>query len=93
MAEFKRCKTPFAFTDGGMTRVVSAGALVSVDDPAYTEDRAVHFEDIEEHVGEQADRRARAAGATVEAATAVPGEKRSVSAAAANKARGLPAGK
>lgn len=78
MAEIKRCTIPFAFDINGMTRVVPAGELVSTDDPAYTADRAEHFEDIAVHVEAQAGQRARAAGETVEAATAAPGEKRSV---------------
>lgn len=79
MAEIKRCKTPFAVEDEatGATRVIAAGELVSTDDPAYTDDTAEHFEDIEVHTTEQAKRRARAAG-TVEDATADPGEKRTL---------------
>lgn len=76
MAEIKRCRVPFAFDDNGMTRVVAAGALVSTDDPAYTEGTAEHFEDVDVHVKAETKRRAKAAG--VEQATAEPGEKRNV---------------
>lgn len=77
MAQIKRCKSPFAFEDGGMTRVVTAGALVSTEDTAYTDDTAVHFEDVEGFVDDQAAGRKRAAGVSVvEDATAVPGELR-----------------
>lgn len=76
MADIKRCRTPFAFDDNGMTRVISAGALVSTDDPAYTAGTAEHFEDVNLHVETETKRRAKAAG--VEQATADPGEKRNV---------------
>lgn len=78
MAEIKRCKTPFAVDVNGMTRVVPAGELVSTDDPVYSPARAEYFEDIAVHVEAQAGQRARAAGGTIEAATAAPGEKRAV---------------
>ena len=76
MAEIKRCRTPFAFDNNGMTRVVAAGALVSTDDAAYTADTAEFFEDVNVHVEAQAKRREKASG--VEQATAEPGEKRNV---------------
>lgn len=76
MAEIKRCKTPFAIEENGMTRVIAAGSLVSTDDSAYSENTAEHFEDVDVHVETQTKRRARAAG--VEQATAEPGEKRNV---------------
>lgn len=82
MAEIKRCKTPFATEVDGFTRVVTAGELVSTDDPVYTRDRRELFEDLAEHLGEQADRRARASGKGVEQATAEPGEKRDLTPAA-----------
>jgi hypothetical protein len=72
----KRCKEPFAFEVDGMTRVVAAGSLVDTDDPAYSDTTAQHFEDVDLHVTEQQERRARASGAPVEQATAAPGEKR-----------------
>lgn len=78
MAEIKRCKTPFAFDDNGMTRAIAAGALVSTDDPAYTAGTAEYFEDVNLHVETQAKRREKASG--VEQTTAEPGEKRNVTA-------------
>jgi hypothetical protein len=77
-AEIKRCREPFATEIDGITRVVSAGELVSTDDPAYSRATRIHFEDVALHVGQQADRRARASGAAVEQATADPGEPRSL---------------
>ncbi|MGW1801540.1 hypothetical protein ACWCQN_37895 [Streptomyces sp. NPDC001984] len=76
MAEIKRCKDPFAIEQDGMIRVVTAGALVSTDDPAYSKRTRDHFEDVDAFVAKQAEGRARAAGKGVEQATAGPGEKR-----------------
>jgi hypothetical protein len=76
MADLKRCKTPFATTVDGMVRVVTAGAIVSTDDPAYTKGTAEHFEDIETYAADQAGKRRQAAG--VEDTSAAPGEKRSL---------------
>lgn len=74
--QIKRCKDPFATEVDGMIRVVTAGALVNTDDPIYNRGTAVHFEDLDDFMTESASRVNRASG--VEAATAVPGEKRSV---------------
>lgn len=84
MAQVKRCKDPFAVTIDGMIRVVSAGQVISTDDPAYTKDTAEHFEDVDVFVADQASKRKQAAG--VEEATAAPGEKRSVRPARGQKA-------
>lgn len=72
----KRCKEPFALTVDGVIRVISAGAIVSTEDPAYTKSTAAHFEDVDVYVADQTTKRQQASG--VEQATAVPGEKRSV---------------
>lgn len=72
----KRCKEPFALTVDGVIRVISAGAIVSTDDPAYTKSTAAHFEDVDVYVADQTTKRQQASG--VEQATAAPGEKRSV---------------
>lgn len=85
MAEIKRCKTPFAFDDNGMTRAIAAGALVSTDDPAYTAGTAEYFEDVNLHVETQTKRREKASG--VEQATAEPGEKRNVTAPRGRQAK------
>lgn len=77
-AEIKRCREPFATEIDGITRVVSAGELVSTDDPVYSKATRTHFEDVAVHVGERAGRRAAAAGAVVEQATADPGEARTL---------------
>lgn len=76
MAEFKRCKSAFAVTVDGIVRVVSAGELVSTDDPAYTKHTKGQFEDLATHVGQQTAGRAAAAGKPVERASADPGEPR-----------------
>lgn len=83
-AEIKRCREPFATEIDGITRVISAGELVSTDDPAYSRATRIHFEDVALHVGQQAGRRARASGAAVEQATADPGEPRSLTPPAAS---------
>lgn len=63
----------------GVTRVVSAGELVSSDDPVYTRKTRGHFEDLVAHVDQRsAGRAAAVAGGGVEQATAAPGEKRDV---------------
>lgn len=75
-AEIKRCREPFATEVDGITRVVSAGELVSTDDPVYSRGTRAHFEDVAVHVGQRNSRRAAAAGGTVEQATNDPGEPR-----------------
>lgn len=75
MAEFKRCKEPFAIALDGLTRVVPAGAVLSTDDPAYNRGTASHFEDLETHVTQETAGRDRAVG-RVEEATAEPGVRR-----------------
>lgn len=75
-AQVKRCREPFAVTIDGMIRVISAGQVISTDDPAYTKATAQHFEDVDLYVAEQTSRRNQAAG--IEEATAEPGEKRAV---------------
>lgn len=66
----KRCKTSFAVSVGGVPRVMKAGALVQDDDPVIR-GREHLFEDVDTFVQKQ---RTRA-----EAATAEPGERRSLS--------------
>jgi hypothetical protein len=87
-AEIKRCREPFATEIDGITRVISAGELVSTDDPAYSRGTRIHFEDVALHVGQQAGRRARASGVAVEQATADPGEPRSLTPPAPDPADG-----
>ncbi|MER5601514.1 hypothetical protein [Streptomyces sp. NPDC002265] len=77
-AQIKRCREPFATEIDGITRVIAAGELVSTDDPAYSRETRIHFEDVAVHVGQQAGRRASASGAVVEQATANPGEARTL---------------
>lgn len=72
----KRCKASFAVIVNGAPRVVTAGQLVSDDDPVV-KGREANFEDVETYVSE---RKAR-----VEQATADPGEKRSVARPAVKK--------
>jgi hypothetical protein len=81
---YKRCKTPFGYDVDGMIRVIPVGTLVSSNDEAYRKGKE-HFEDIETHVAEMAERQGRAQGGrptqvepVVEQATAAPGEKRTV---------------
>ncbi|MCX5201049.1 hypothetical protein OG897_06180 [Streptomyces sp. NBC_00237] len=76
MATIKRCSEPFAAEVGGITRVIAAGELISTDDAIYNRDTRAHFEDVATHVDRQAER--RASGASVELATAEPGEPRSL---------------
>lgn len=87
-AEIKRCREPFATEVDGITRVVSAGELVSTDDPVYSRATRGHFEDVAVHVGQRAGRRAAAAGAAVEQATADPGEARTLTPPAATPDEG-----
>ena len=68
MAGMFRCKHPFSFDVDGVSRVVSAGDVVSTADPAF-KDRQELFEPLEPYLN-------RRAG--IEQATADPGEKRSV---------------
>lgn len=79
VAKIVRCKSPFAFEDNGMTRVLPAGALVSSDDVAFKQFKD-YFEDVETHVDQQRKLAAAASNrddvAPVEQATAAPGEKR-----------------
>jgi len=66
-----RVKEPFSYTDDrGVPRVMRAGDLVTTDHDAYREKWSHLFEPV----NDAADRVGR-----VEAATAAPGEKRSVS--------------
>ncbi|WP_432124057.1 hypothetical protein [Streptomyces sp. C10-9-1] len=65
----KRCTSAFAAVIDGVPRVVPAGTLVEEDDPIL-KGRSAHFEDVDTYVS----RRRRA----VEAATAEPGERRSL---------------
>jgi hypothetical protein len=66
----KRCKTSFAVSVAGVPRVMKAGALIQDDDPII-KGREHLFEDVDTFVQKQ---RTRA-----EAATAEPGERRSLS--------------
>lgn len=84
MAQIKRCKEPYAISIDGVTRVVTAGTLVSTDDPLYTRGTAQHFDDIDDFMTESTDRRNRATG--VEEATAAPGEKRATRSGRGQKA-------
>ncbi|MEU8316699.1 MULTISPECIES: hypothetical protein [Actinomycetes] len=77
MAEFKRCKQPFAVEVGGVTRVVPAGEVVSTDDPVFSRSTREFFEGIGAHVDRVAERRAATVG-SVEAATADPGTARTL---------------
>jgi hypothetical protein len=70
-----RCKEPFSADLGGVPRTIPAGALLDSTDP-IVKGREHLFESVDVYM----DRRAPAA---VEAATAAPGEKRSVRAAKA----------
>ena len=70
-----RCVHPFSFDVDGVSRVVSAGDVVSSDDPRFAERRELFddrtlFEPLEDFIQ-------RRTG--VEQATAAPGERRSVS--------------
>lgn len=65
----KRCKASFAAVIGGVPRVVNVGALLDSSDP-IVRGREAHFEDVDDYMTR------RHPG--VEAATAEPGEKRSL---------------
>lgn len=79
MASIKRCKTPFALEIDGLTRVISAGEVVSTDDPCYNTSTAELFEDVDVYVEQKTKRQAAAAsGKTVEAMSSAPGEKRQI---------------
>jgi hypothetical protein len=68
-----RVKEPFSYTDDrGVPRVMRVGDLVTTDHDAYREKWAHLFEPVAEAAE-------RAPASAVEAATAAPGEKRSVS--------------
>jgi hypothetical protein len=68
-----RVKEPFSYTDGnGVPRVMRVGDLVTASHDAYREKWSHLFEPVTEAAE-------RAPAAEVEAATAAPGEKRSVS--------------
>ncbi|MEU0991936.1 hypothetical protein [Streptomyces sp. NPDC005953] len=77
MAEIKRCREPFAIEVDGITRVVPAGEVISTDDAVYNRSTRDFFESVAVHVDRQAGRRAAASG-RVEAATADPGQARSI---------------
>lgn len=69
----RRCKQSFAAVVKGTPRVIAAGALVDSADPIM-KGREALFEDVDAYMADKADRQSR----PVEAATAEPGEKRTV---------------
>lgn len=72
MTEFYRVREPFAFTGkNGVPRTLSAGALLSADDPDLTESRKKFCELVPKYVD-------RVNAQFTETTSAAPGEYRSV---------------
>jgi hypothetical protein len=65
----KRCTASFAAIVNGAPRVVQTGALIDSRDPIL-KGREAHFEDVDTYVARR--------HSAVEAATAVPGEQRTI---------------
>lgn len=68
----KRSRKAYAVPVNGRVRVVTAGTLMDEEDPRYRKD-AGRFEDVDNYVD-----RTTPAPSRVEAATAEPGERRTV---------------
>lgn len=81
MTELKRCKESFVFFHNNVPYTVSAGDIVEVTDVLYTSNRAC-FEDVKvtRSIAVLEASSAASSISIVETATAVPGEKREVSA-------------